>query len=115
MKFRYFVLPLLAVVLMSGLVAAATADETAGSITKQLCDIQKLITGVLPTLALIMFFLAAIAYAAGQVFGAEMKAKAQGWAMSLIVGGMIGIILAVIAPYIVGQFAAMIGGSVTTC
>jgi len=116
MKMKYLILPLAFVLFMSGFVAAQTASGTASTISSALCDIQNLIKGVLPTLALIMFFLAAVAYAAGQAFGAEMKAKAQGWAMSLIVGGMVGIILAVIAPFIVNVFAGMMGGGyVTEC
>jgi hypothetical protein len=36
-----------------------------------------------------------------------MKAKAQGWAMSLLVGGIVGIILVVIAPLLVDTFVGM--------
>jgi hypothetical protein len=89
----------------------------ASSIRRALCDFQTLVYTVLPTLALIMFLFAGLAYAAGQVFGAEMRAKAQGWAMSLLVGGILGIFIAVLAPILVDIFTRMSGGtmSYTAC
>ncbi len=107
-----YLLPLFAVVLLSGvtLAAAAQGSAVASGITSQLCQIRNLIVGIIPTIALIMFLLAGLVYAAGQTFGAEMKAKAQGWAMSLLVGGIIGIVLAVVAPMLVDTFMNMGGG-----
>ena len=92
---------------------AATTTSMAESIRTALCSFQTLVYTVLPTLALIMFLFAGLAYAAGQVFGAEMRAKAQGWAMSLLVGGIIGIFIAVLAPILVKIFTDMSGSSVT--
>lgn len=105
-----YLLPLLAVILLSGAVYAQGASSVASSISSQLCNIKNLIVGIIPTIALIMFLLAGLVYAAGQTFGAEMKAKAQGWAMSLLVGGIIGMVLAVIAPLLVNTFMNMGGG-----
>ena len=107
----------IALLLMSGLLAAQSS--VASNISNQLCNIRNLITGIIPTIALIMFLLAGLAYAAGQTFGAEMKAKAQGWAMSLLVGGIVGILIAVVAPFLVNVFIGMGGGisgaTVATC
>jgi len=85
----------------------------ASAIKVGLCYFKILVTGVLPTLALILFLFAGLAYAAGQAFGAETKAKAQGWAMSLLVGGIIGIVLAVLAPILVQIFVTMAIGNVS--
>jgi hypothetical protein len=111
MKARYAA-ALLSVVLSMGVVSATTTSTSAmaESIAKGLCDFKILVTGVLPTLALILFLFAGLAYAAGQAFGAETKAKAQGWAMSLLVGGIIGIVLAVLAPILVNIFVGMTTG-----
>jgi len=89
----------------SGITYTCVKTETA--ISNQLCNIKNLIVGIIPTIALIMFLLAGLVYAAGQTFGAEMKAKAQGWAMSLLVGGIVGIVIAVIAPLLVDTFIGM--------
>ena len=92
----------------------ATTAQMATTIRNALCGFQTLVYTVLPTLALIMFLFAGLAYAASQVFGAEMRAKAQGWAMSLLVGGILGIFIAVLAPILVEIFVSMSAGAMTT-
>jgi hypothetical protein len=92
-------------------VFAVSITVMAGNIAAALCSFQTLVYTVLPSLALIMFLFAGLAYASGQVFGSEMRAKAQGWAMSLLVGGIIGIFLAVLAPILVKIFVSMSPGT----
>jgi uncharacterized protein YacL len=102
MKSRHVFLALL---LAMG-VAAATVTSVASQLAMQICTIRYLIYGLLPTVALVMFLLAGLVYAAGQAFGAETKAKAQGWAMSLLVGAIIGIVLVVLAPALLSVFVS---------
>jgi len=107
---------LLSMLVSFSAVAFASSSISTGPITAALCSVRMIVVQVLPTLALVLFFLAGLAYAAGQVFGAETKARAQNWAMSLIVGGIVGIMLAVMAPIMVGAFVpALSGASVPTC
>ena len=100
---------LLCMLLAIGVASAANATiaKMASTIAAGLCNFKILVVGVLPALSLILFLFAGLAYAAGQAFGAEMRAKAQGWAMSLLVGGIIGIFLAVLAPILVTIFTSM--------
>jgi hypothetical protein len=109
MKVRYLT-ALLSLVLSMGLISASTS-AMASNIAASLCGFKILVMGILPTLALILFLFAGLAYAAGQAFGAETKAKAQGWAMSLLIGGIIGIVLAVLAPLLVSIFIGMSTGT----
>ncbi|MCX6776867.1 MAG: hypothetical protein NTY73_02785 [Candidatus Micrarchaeota archaeon] len=104
---------LLLMCLMTPAFAGPSVSTTAmaANIRVALCGFQVLVYTILPTLALIMFLFAGLAYAAGQVFGAEMRAKAQGWAMSLLVGGIIGIFIAVLAPILVGILVSMSPGT----
>ena len=104
MRRTKMIFPLLLLCLMAPVFATSTM---AANIAKSLCDFQVLVYTVLPTLALIMFLFAGLAYAAGQVFGAEARAKAQGWSMSLLVGGIVGIFIAVLAPILVQIFVSM--------
>jgi len=109
---KKYMTTLLALALFAGLVSAAVTPTTmAVQIAAGLCSFKILVVGVLPTLALILFLFAGLSYAAGQAFGAETKAKAQGWAMSLLVGGIIGIILAVLAPILASIFVGMATGA----
>ena len=98
----------LALLLAMG-VAAATVTSIATSLRNQICTVKYLVYGLLPTVALVMFFLAGLAYAAGQAFGAETKARAQNWAMALLVGGIIGLVLVLLAPAIVSIFVTGTG------
>jgi hypothetical protein len=93
----------LALLLAMG-VAAATVTSIATALAAQICTIKYLIYGLLPTVALVMFLLGGLAYAAGQAFGAETKARAQNWAMALLVGGVIGIVLVILAPALLSVF-----------
>jgi len=48
---------------------------------------------LLPVVALSLLVMAAVVYGIGQVFGSEMKQKAQSWAMGMIVGMIISLII----------------------
>jgi len=48
-----------------------------------------------------LFVFAGLVYAVGQVFDVQTRQKAQNWAMAMIVGGIIGIIIVLIAPWLV--------------
>jgi len=111
--YKAALLALILVGVVSATSASAAVTTMASAIKVGLCYFKILVTGVLPTLALILFLFAGLAYAAGQAFGAETKAKAQGWAMSLLVGGIIGIVLAVLAPILVQIFVTMAIGNVS--
>ena len=101
---------ILSLLLALGLASAVTTTQTAINVSAALCTFKVLVLGVLPALSLVLFLFAGLAYAAGQFFGAETKAKAQGWAMALLVGGIIGIFLAVLAPILVNIFIGMTTG-----
>ena len=84
--------------------ANATVTSIVSVLASEVCSIKYLVYGIMPTVALVLFLLAGFVYAAGQAFGAETKAKAQGWAMSLLVGGVMGIIIIILAPALITIF-----------
>ena len=90
---------------------ATSVISVATSLATAICTVKWLVYGMLPTIALVMFMLAGLAYAAGQAFGAETKAKAQNWAMNLLVGGVVGIVLEILAPAILNIFVQNTGMS----
>ncbi|MCX8202422.1 MAG: hypothetical protein N3G74_01275 [Candidatus Micrarchaeota archaeon] len=90
------------------------AQTTTGSdrIKKAICDVYKIVDGVLPVMAFVLFVLAGVAYAAGNFFGAEMRAKATGWAMNMITGAIIALILSAIGPTILTSlYGSTVGSS----
>ncbi len=95
-----------AVLLLLGVIFAQSGEN----IKNAICTVYCLVNTLLPTIAFVLFVLAGVAYAAGQFFGAEMRAKTVGWAMNMITGAIIGLILAAIGPSILG---ALYSGSGT--
>lgn len=82
-------------------VAFATAPSASGGITNigtaagQLCG---QLTGLLPVISMLMIIGAGVVYAAGQIMGAETRARANTWATAMLVGSIIGIVITVVAP-----------------
>ena len=51
--------------------------------------------------------MAGIAYAAGQFFGAEIRAKSQAWAMNMIAGAIIGFLIIVFSKIIINNLTGV--------
>jgi uncharacterized membrane protein YraQ (UPF0718 family) len=60
-----------------------------------------MLKNLLPIVVIALFALAAIAYAIGQVFGAEMRSRATSWAMNMVVGGIVALIIWLLAKPII--------------
>lgn len=90
-------------------VAALTAEAYMKCTLKSVCST---IETILPVITFVLFILAGVAYAVGQFFGAETRAKAVGWSMSIITGAIVALIIYVLGPVII---TAMGGGSTTGC
>ncbi|PIT84107.1 hypothetical protein COU37_04955 [Candidatus Micrarchaeota archaeon CG10_big_fil_rev_8_21_14_0_10_45_29] len=72
--------------------------------------------GVLPVIAMLMVIGAGVVYAAGQMMGAETRARANTWATAMLVGAIIGILITVVAPAVLNvmyQPSSISGGSVS--
>ena len=88
------------------------AVNASDQITGALCDMKDMMDAILPTMAFVLFVLAGVAYAAGNFFGAEMRAKAVGYAMNMITGAIISLLLSIIGPTIIDAFYT---GASTSC
>jgi len=60
------------------------------------------IKGLLPVAAMLMIVIAGVIYAAGQMMGAETRARANVWATAALTGAIIAILIVVIAPPVLG-------------
>jgi hypothetical protein len=85
-------------------------------VSSALCYVVGLIKSVAVVLAIAMFVIGGILYAIGNLLTGQMKQSAHGWAQGLIIGGIVAIILIVIAQPIV-NIVASAGGlpQVTSC
>jgi len=53
---------------------------------------------VLPVVSMLMVIGAGVVYAAGQMMGAETRARSNTWATAMLLGAVIGILIVVVAP-----------------
>ena len=95
------------VVLFAGFGFAPTGGDEQ-SIATGICSLYNTVNVVLGAVIFVLIVLAAVVYAAGQVMGAETRARASVWATSMIVGAVIGIIIYVLVPPIL---SAMLSGT----
>ena len=87
--------------------AHATGVDSATEAVFRLCSESK---ALLPAASMLMIVVAAIIYSAGQVMGAETRARANVWATAALTGAVIGILIYAIAPPVLG---IIYGGSVS--
>ncbi|MDE1869472.1 MAG: hypothetical protein KGH71_00605 [Candidatus Micrarchaeota archaeon] len=73
------------------------------TLTSQLCGIVNGVRTVIGVIALVMFLVGGTLYAVGHFMPAagQIKASMQGWAMGMILGGVIGVVLVILAPFII--------------
>jgi len=88
--------------LFSNLAFAATGD-----IKSALATLCKTVSGLIPIASFLMIVLAAVIYAAGQMMGAETRARANVWATACLTGAIIGLVIVTIAPSILNALYAI--------
>jgi len=68
-----------------------------------LCELYTTVKNALAVGMLLLVVLAAIVYAVGQVMGAETRARASVWATAMFTGAIIGALLYILLPFILGK------------
>ncbi len=101
---KYLVLAYIALGVMGGVVSAQTPSTQISQAQTQICNVVNGVREIAGFIALILFVIGGLLYAITHFFPVtgNFKAGAQGWAMGMIIGGLIGLVLVIIAPYIVG-------------
>jgi len=92
------------VFLLSMLVYAQATTTASATLSAVICNLYKVFKDLLPVIGFVLFVLAGVAYAAGNFFGAEVRAKSTGWAMNMIVGAIIAFVLNILGPLILNSF-----------
>jgi len=74
-------------------------------LASSLSEIQSQISTIIPAVALMMIVLAGLIYGIGQVMGAEMRGRAAVWAQALLIGAILGLVIAAMAGPLVRLFS----------
>ena len=83
--------------------AFATTGAAEGNIQAALCELYDILNSLVPIAALVLILGAGVVYAAGQMLGAETRARASVWATSMLIGAIIGILIIVLVPPILSM------------
>jgi uncharacterized membrane protein len=78
--------------------AAATAIQPLSSVKQAVNNLCVDAKSLLPVVAMLMVVVAGVIYAAGQIMGAETRARANVWATAALTGALIGVLIYAIAP-----------------
>ncbi len=114
MEFQKIISGVLIMSMLFGLVAGKILQPVAGDETTQIasgiCSLYTLVSTVLTAVIFLLIVAAAVVYAGGQLLGAETRARATVWATSMFMGALIGVLIYVIVPYILGVMVAGTNG-----
>ncbi len=103
---------LIALALVVSIVSAQSGISNVTSAVSELCIGLR---NLLPVAAMLMIILAGVIYAAGQMMGAETRARANVWATAALTGALIAILIAVVAPPVLQMiYTGSSTGSLTT-
>jgi len=100
-----------AVLLVMGAVLMATTGISA--VTDAATTLCQGLKQLLPVAAMLMIVLAGVIYAAGQMMGAETRARANVWATAALTGALIAVLIFAIAPAVLGTIYS--GGAAFDC
>ncbi|MFA6328837.1 MAG: hypothetical protein WCY41_05315 [Candidatus Micrarchaeia archaeon] len=93
-------------------VSVLAASSVLAPVTDAMSELCKGLTQLLPVAAMLMIILAGVIYAAGQMMGAETRARANVWATACLTGALIAILITVIAPAVL---ATVNNGAALSC
>jgi len=83
---------------MAALMASVSAISLLTTVNDALTNLCIGLKTMLPIAAMLMIILAGVIYAAGQMMGAETRARTNVWATACLTGALMAILIAVIAP-----------------
>lgn len=87
-----------ALILAAGIATAMNSAHPLDSVKLAINNLCLDAKSLLPVVAMMMIVVAGIIYAAGQIMGAETRARANVWATAALTGALIGILIYAIAP-----------------
>jgi len=99
-------------VVMAVMVASVFAVSGLTAVTSAMGGLCDGLRTMLPVAAMLMIILAGVIYAAGQMMGAETRARTNVWATAALTGALMAILIAVVAPPVL---TAINGGTAVQC
>ena len=105
---------LIAVVVLGSLAFATTDTGPLSHVNDAVNSLCYGLKSMLPIASMMAIVLAGVIYAAGQMMGAETRARANVWATAALTGALIAIMMAVVAPAVL-QTIYGANGTIDSC
>lgn len=96
------------------LATASAASSIQVTISSVICPIYVAVNTGIFILGLTLMILGGALYAAAHIMPAQSKGSIQGYGMSMIIGGVIGVIIAELAPYILGLLTSTSSSTISS-
>jgi len=94
------------------LMVAQTNTGISGA-TSAICLVFNTVKNIIFLLGLTLMLLGAVLYAGGNIMPSNSRGAFQGYGMSMIIGGVVGVAIAVAAPFILNMIVAAGAGTAT--
>ncbi len=106
----------ISMLMLTGILASFTVSGSSAtsSILSQICAIYTTVHSVIFILGLALIIVGAALYAGGNVMPGNTKGAAQGYGLGMIMGGIVGVIIALAAPYILSVITGTSASSITS-
>ncbi len=96
---KVLMLPLM---VLSFIATMSASQSIVSTVTSQICIIYTVVHTAIFILGLALMIGGAALYAASHIMPGQTKSTLQGYGMGMIMGGVIGVIIAEIAPFLLG-------------
>lgn len=79
---------------------AAAQNPGANGATRALCQVFGSVVNIVFLLGLTLMILGAVLYAGGNIMPSQSRGPFQGYGMAMIIGGIVGVAIAIAAPFV---------------
>jgi hypothetical protein len=77
------------------------------NLQQTLSDVCKFLYDIVGSIAFLMILLASIVHTLGQMFPAEIRARANVYSWNLVVGAFIGVLILILVPWLIGELTGL--------
>lgn len=108
---------LITVLMLFGTVFSSTAmaaTSATSNVTTAICSVYFIVNDAVFILALTLMVLGGAIYSGGQLMPGSSRGQIQAYAMGLVFGGTVGAIIAMLAPWLLGQIFGTSASSIST-
>lgn len=109
---RLILLATAVLALFGTLIAAQLGNSAASGATSAICVVFNSVKNIIFLLGLTLMLLGATLYAGGNIMPSQSRGSFQGYGMSMIIGGVVGVAIAVAAPFVLNLLVSA-GGAGT--